>query len=94
MPGSIEKHMPGCKRLGLSLDHVGRLVRGHADAVPRAVQELLAVAGLGDDAPTGAVDLLTGHARPDGLETGLLGSANDVVDLALLFGWFADVDRA
>jgi hypothetical protein len=37
-------------------------MRGHADAVAGPVQELLAVAGLADDAATSAVDVLAGDA--------------------------------
>jgi hypothetical protein len=47
------------------------------------VQELLAVAGLADDAATSAVDVMAGDARFDGLVAGLLGRADDLVDLAL-----------
>jgi hypothetical protein len=58
-------------------------MRGHADAVAGPVQELLAVASLADDAATGAVDVLAGNARSDGLVASLLGRADDLVDLAL-----------
>src|SRR3954453_8932779 len=61
MPGSIEKHMPGLIGL-LAFDHVGRLVGRESDPVPDAVDEVLAVAGVGDHLASGAVDLLAGGA--------------------------------
>ena len=59
-----------------------------------AVDEVLAVAGVGDHLARGAVDLLAGDARAHGLEAGLLRAADDLVDLALLVGRLADVDGA
>ena len=41
--------MTGRDRKVVALDHVGVLVLLHADAVARAVDEVLAVAGVGDD---------------------------------------------
>ena len=59
---------------------------------PDAVDEVLAVAGVGDHLARGAVDLLAGDARAHGLEAGLLRAADDLEDLALLVGRLADVD--
>ena len=55
---------------------------GHPDAVADAVDEVLAVAGVGDHLARGAVDLLARDPRPHRLEGGLLGLADDVVDLS------------
>jgi DNA-directed RNA polymerase subunit F len=57
----------GLELMHLALDHVRRLVRREPDAMPRAVEELRAVAGVGDDAARRAVDLLARDARPDRL---------------------------
>ena len=56
MPGSTEKAWPGSKRLGVAPDDVGVLVLLQADAVAGAVDEVLAVAGVGDDVAGHAVD--------------------------------------
>src|SRR5690606_24389032 len=82
------------ERLLLALDHVGRLVRGDADAVPGAVDEVLAVAGVGDDRAGRPVDVLAGGAGAHGAESGLLGGAYEVVDAALLVGGLPDVHGA
>src|SRR5690606_11638438 len=74
------------ERLLLGVDHVGRLVRGDADAVPGAVDEVLPVAGVGDDRAGRPVDVLAGGAGAHGVESGLLGGAHEVVDAALLVG--------
>ena len=55
-----------------------------------AVDEVLAVAGVGDHLARGAVDLLAGDPGADGLEAGLLGAAHDLEDLALLVGGLAE----
>ena len=84
----------GLDQVRLALDHVRRLVGGQADPVADAVDEVLAVAGVGDHLARGAVDLLAGDARADRLEAGLLGAADDLVHLALLVGRLADVHGA
>ena len=94
MPGSIEKHMPGCKRLAFALDHVRRFVGGQPDPVADAVDEVLPVAGLGDHGACGAIDLLALDARADRLEPRLLRSPHDLVHLAFLVGGLADMNRA
>src|SRR4051812_3128906 len=99
-PGEVDPRLdreahPGLDRPGLALDHVRRLVRRLADAVADAVDEVLAVAGVGDDLARRAVDVLAGHAGADGLEPGLLRAADDLEHLALLGGGLAaDVHRA
>src|SRR3954469_23801282 len=77
-PGLDREAHARLDRPGLALDHVRRLVRGLADAVPDAVDEVLAVAGVGDDLAGGAVDLLAGDPGAHGLEAGLLGAAHDL----------------
>jgi hypothetical protein len=69
-------------------------VGGQADAVADAVDEVLAVARVGDHLARRAVDLFAGDPRADGLEAGLLGSPDALEDLALLVGWLADVHGA
>jgi hypothetical protein len=60
-----ERHA-GCERRGVAGHDVRVLVDLQADAVPRAVGEVLAVAGGRDDAASLGVDLLGGDAGPDG----------------------------
>ena len=48
-------------------------MRLQADAVAGAVDEVLAVAGRGDEVARGGVDRLGGHAGPDGAHGGVLG---------------------
>src|SRR4051794_10420032 len=84
----------GLDAIGLALDHVRRLVGPESGAMPDAVDEVLAVAGVGDHLASGAVDPLAGDPGADGLEAGLLGLAHDLVDRALLVGRLADVDGA
>src|ERR1700742_5392523 len=93
-PGLDREAHPRLDRPRLALDHVRRLVRRLADPVAGAVDEVLAVAGVGDDLAGRAVDLLAGHAGAHGLEAGLLGPADDLEDLALLGGGLADMHRA
>ena len=62
-PGLDREAHPGLERVRLALDHVRRLVRGQADAVPGAVDEVLAVAGLGDHRARRPVDVLA-RRRP------------------------------
>ena len=50
--------MPGSSELGVAGDDVRLLVRLQADAVAGAVDEVLAVAGGGDDVAGGGVDRL------------------------------------
>src|SRR6476620_7381552 len=78
----------------LALDHVRRLVRRDADAVTGAMDELGAVPRLGDDRTRHPVDLLAGHAGPDGVEARLLGGPHDVVHLLHLVARFTDRHRA
>lgn len=85
---------PGHEGLFLALDHVRRLVRGDADSVAGAVDEVGAVSGVVDDRAGGAVDLLAGDSRAYRAETGLLGLADEVVDALFVVAGFADVDRA
>src|SRR4051812_42808287 len=82
------------ERLLLALDHVRRLVGGDADAVAGPVDELFAVARIGDDLTGGPVDVLARHSGSHGLDAGLLGLAHDFVDLADLCGGFTDAHRA
>ena len=80
--------------MGLALDDVRRLVGGQADPVADAVDEVLAVPGVGDHLAGDAVDVLACDARAHRLERGLLRAPGRSRDLALLGGRFADVDRA
>ena len=98
-PGEVDARLdgeahPGHQRLLLALDHVRRFVRGGADAVAGAVDELLAVPRVGDHLPGGPVDLLARDARPDRLDARLLGLPHDLVHLADLGGRLADADGA
>ena len=67
-------------------------MRREPDPVPGAVDEAVAVAGLGDDGTRRSVDLLARHAGADGLESGLLRVPDELVDGALLVGRLAHVD--
>ena len=72
MPGSIEKAWPGASARVVALHDVGVLVLLDADAVARAVEELLAVARVGDDHPRGGIDVLArGADRGGGDRRGL-----------------------
>lgn len=81
--------------LVVSRGDVSGLVVLQADLVTQAVRELLAVAGLLDDATGGEVNLGERHAGThDGLG-GLVGAANRLVDLAVAFaGLGAKEERA
>ena len=68
----VRKDHAGLHRLGVALHQVGILMAGQADAVPQPVNEVLTVAVRGDDGPRRAVDVLTGNARFDRFECGLL----------------------
>src|SRR4051794_25239659 len=92
-PGLDREAHAGLDRPALALDHVRRLVRGLADAVADAMDEVLAIAGVRDDLARRAVDLLAGHAGAHGLEARLLRAADDLEHLALLVARLADVDR-
>src|SRR4051812_44513286 len=84
----------GLDRAVLALDHVRRLVGRETDAVAGAVDESLAVAGIGDHTPGRAVDVLAGDADADRFDRGLLRAADDLVHLGLLRGRLAHVDGA
>ena len=62
MPGSTEKAWPGASASQLPADDVRVLVLLDADAVAGAVDEVVAVAALGDDAPGDGVDVLARRA--------------------------------
>ena len=94
MPGSIEKHMPGSSGCVSPSTMYGGSCVVSADAVADAVDEVLAVAGVGDHLRAARSISWQATPGPDGLEAGLLGCADDLVDLALLVGRLADVDRA
>src|SRR6476620_883856 len=64
------------ERLLLTLDHVGRFVRGRADAVAGAVDEPLAVPCLDDHLPGGSVYLLTRNTWSDSIDARLLRLPN------------------
>ena len=70
----------GHQRLGVRGDDVWLLVGLHADAVAGAVEERLAVAGIGDDVARDRVDLGRRHARADRVAGGGLGLAQDGVE--------------
>src|SRR5207244_7887236 len=52
-----------------------------ADTVTDRMTVLLTIPGLPDRLPGGTVDLAAGHPCPDSLHAGLLGSADQLVDL-------------
>ena len=83
----------GVQSLGFALHHVRRLMGCQPDPVPDAVDEVFAVAGVGNHRPGCTVDLLAFHARPHGLESRLLGLPDDVVNLAFLGGGLANMHR-
>jgi hypothetical protein len=91
MPGSMEKHIPGCCRR-VSPSTIGRFVRGQSDAVPGAVDEYISVSGFGDDGSWHAIDLLALDARTDSLESGLLGASHNVMYSLLFCAGIADMD--
>ena len=93
-PRLDRKAHPGRQRAGLPLDHVRRLVAHQPDPVAGAVDEPVAVAGVGDQPPRGAIDLLARRPRAHCLEPRRVGARDHVVDLALLGGRLADVDGA
>src|SRR5690606_141456 len=91
VPGQVDPRLDGEAHPGLdrrlgALDHVGRLVRRQADAVTRAVHEVLAEPGVVDDGTGRAVHVLAGGSRPDGVDGRLLGGTDDVVHLLLAVG--------
>ena len=65
MPGSIENAMPGSRTASLPATMYGSSWVSSADAVAGAVDEVLAVAGRGDDVARGGVDRLRA-SRPGG----------------------------
>ena len=67
------------ERLGVARHDVGVLVHLQADAVPGAVDEVLAVAGRGDRLPGRGVHRLRADARPDRRAGGLLGVLEHLV---------------
>src|SRR5262249_29623236 len=69
------------RRLLTTLDEIRGLMGGPPDSVAGAVDELLAIPGVGDNGPGDAVDLLARHSRPHGLEGGLLRPPDDVMHL-------------
>ena len=67
--------MPGSSGSRVARDDVRLLVRLQADAVAGAVDEVLAVAGRGDDVAGGGVDRLGGDAGPYGVARRRAGRA-------------------
>jgi len=56
MPGSTLCTIPGRSSTSFAAHDPRRLVHGHAESVPGAVHEVLAVAGVLDHPPCGGVD--------------------------------------
>ena len=73
--------MPGGERPLVALDDVRVLVLLHADAVAGAVDEVLAVPGVGDDPPADPVDVLARRADGGRGHAGLLGLVQHGVGL-------------
>ena len=71
-------------------DDVRLLVHVHAEPVPGAVHEILAVPGIGDDLPRGGVHRSAGHPGPARPAPSHVRAIHDVVDLLGLRGGFAD----
>ena len=85
MPGSMEKAWPATSGLRLPGDDVGVLVLLDADAVAGAVDEPLAVAGVGDDVAGGGVDRpRTAVPTTAAAHRGRLGLVQHGVDLGEL----------
>ena len=81
----------------VAADEIGPLVAVHADAVAEAVGEVFvvgAVAGVGDDFAGGVVDGVAGCSGLACGEGGGLGLVDDVEDLLLLVGGFAEDEGA
>ena len=64
------------------------------EPVAETVREVLAVAGLLDDAPRGGVDFGAGHARGGAFDRRALRLEDDRPDLAVLVGRLAEPGRA
>src|SRR3989442_5073335 len=89
-----ERHS-GLEPLVVAANEIRMLVSVQADAVSRAVDEPLAIAGLLDHAPRRRVDRCRGGAGARRRVAGLLRSPHDVVDLAdLVVDVLADVHGA
>ena len=63
-------------------------------AVAKAVTEIFAVAGIGDDIPCGLVYAAAGNARSGCLDTGKLGTQNRVVHIFHFIAYIAHGYRA
>src|SRR5690606_24613481 len=83
-PGQVEAGLDGegeagLQRFSVAGDDVRVLVAFDADAVAGAVDEVVAVAGLGDDVAGGGVDRLARDAGADGFAGGVLGTPQHLV---------------
>ena len=76
MPGSTENACPGVERLAVAADDVGVFVLLDADAVAGAMDEVRAVAAVGDDAAGDAVDVLARRADGRGVDRGRCASCS------------------
>ena len=94
MPGSMVKTAPSQEGVARPGADAWVFVDGEADAVAEAVAELVAVAGLLDDAAGEAVRLLAGHLCFDGGGGGHLCAEDRVVDGAEGLIGPADADGA
>ncbi len=86
--------MSRSKGLTVASHDVGVLVLLESDPVAGAVDEVLAVAPLGDDAPGHRIHVLARGADHGGVDGGSLGLLEDQVEVAQLGGWFAGVHAA
>ena len=96
LPGKVDPRLvaeghPGLQRQLVALDKVGLLVNFEPKAVPDAVQERLAVTGIGDHLARSPVEFLQRHARLDRLERRLVGLQHDLVDTPVFLGRRTDV---
>lgn len=95
--GLVGEGHVGFERKGVASDEIGPLVAVHADAVAEPMAEVLvagAVARVGDDLAGGCVDGLAGGSGFACGEGGGLGLVDDVEDLLLLVGGFAEDEGA
>ncbi|CDN44894.1 hypothetical protein BN871_FX_00080 [Paenibacillus sp. P22] len=98
-PGNVDAgfhryHHAGGQNVVAALGQVRLLMHFHAEAMSKAVAELVAVAMLGDDVAGQRVGLDAGHSRADVRQGVQLGFQHDLVNFAVLGRRLAYGDRA
>lgn len=89
MPSSIENTMPSSRTVpDVAVIRAAQAVDAHA--VARAVHEIFAIAGIGDDFACSKVDILCQDARSCRLQRCLHGLFNDGVNVFVAFRRQAD----